>query len=84
MQALELYHLVHHTPFQPFRIYLRDGRTFDVRYPHLAIVGATFFTLGIPSPDDPDPYYYDTVEILDLPYIDRAEPITAPDSAGRN
>jgi hypothetical protein len=82
VQAEELYHLVYHEPFEPFRIHLQDGRTFEVRYQHLAKVGKTFFLLGIPSPDDPEPYYYDRLEIFDLPYIKRAEKLGPTSNSG--
>jgi len=75
VRAEELYHLVHHKPFQPFRIHLRDGRAFEVRYPHLAVVGTTFFDLGIPVPGDPDPFICDHVEYLNLSEIVQAEMI---------
>jgi hypothetical protein len=42
-------------PFQPFRLYLHDGRVFDVHFPHLNLVGRTFIMVGIPEPNNPDP-----------------------------
>jgi hypothetical protein len=71
--AEELFRLVHHEPFQPFRIYLQDGRSFDVRYPHLAAPGVEYFDLGIPVPGDPDPFYCDHVEYLYVPHITDVE-----------
>ena len=38
MQAMELYDLTHREPFQPLRVVMKDGRTFDVRYPRLAVM----------------------------------------------
>ncbi len=43
-------------PFQPFRVVLTDGRAFDIHYPDLNIVGQTWFDIGIPMPNQADPF----------------------------
>jgi hypothetical protein len=78
---MELFNLVRHEPFQPFRVHLQDGRTFDVRYPHLAAVGVEYFDLGIPDLDDPDHILCDYVEYLYLPHITHVEMIDRRASA---
>jgi hypothetical protein len=55
MQAMELYDLIHHEPFQPLRLVMKDGRTFEIRFPRLAIVSHNYLFLGIPLPGDTDP-----------------------------
>jgi hypothetical protein len=42
-------------PIRPFRLYLKDGRVFDIRFPDLNLVGRTFLSVGIPEPNNPDP-----------------------------
>jgi hypothetical protein len=34
-------------PFQPFRLTLTDGRSYDIQHPELAMVGRTTVTLGL-------------------------------------
>jgi hypothetical protein len=79
----ELFRILHRQPFQPFRVHLKDGRCYDVRYQNLAIVGKTFFLIGIPMPDQAEPFY-DYMEHVNLVDIDRVELLeaTAPPVAG--
>jgi hypothetical protein len=41
-------------PFQPFRLTLTDGRTYDVMHPELAIVGRGWVEVGLARPGDPE------------------------------
>jgi hypothetical protein len=79
MQQKELYDLFHRQPFQPLRIVMKDGRSFEARFPRLAIVGINYLYLGIPIPSDPDPVLpiSDPIECLPLMEIDRAESLGA-------
>jgi hypothetical protein len=61
-------------PFNPFSVHLGDGRTFEVRYPDMHIVGTTFFMLGIPEADQRDPFA-ERFEMIDLSLIRGIEPI---------
>jgi hypothetical protein len=72
MQAETLYHTLHQKPFRPFRVHLKDGRYYDIIYQHLALVGRTYFIIGIPVPGQEDPVYDYTVRV-DLTDIDRLE-----------
>ncbi len=54
-QPEELYRMLKRQPFEPFRLHLTDGRVFDIRYPHMNMVGTTWIRIGILAPDDPDP-----------------------------
>jgi len=75
MQAMELYDLIHHEPFQPLRLVMKDGRTFEIRFPRLAVVSHNYLFLGIPMPSDPDPILpiSEYVERLPQVQIDRVE-----------
>ncbi|MEE9297157.1 MAG: hypothetical protein V3W34_19635 [Phycisphaerae bacterium] len=42
-------HLERH-PFEPFRIFLSDGESFDVWHPDLCIVARTTVYVGVPDP----------------------------------
>ena len=37
-------------PFQPFRIYMSDGATFDVRHPEMCIIQRSAIYVVIPDP----------------------------------
>lgn len=50
-------------PFQPFRLTLTDGRTYDVVHPELAMVGRTSVTIGFPRSGDIEPIYERSVDI---------------------
>jgi hypothetical protein len=74
VQPDELLQLLRQRPFRPFLVHLSDGRVFEVRYPDMHIVGATFFMLGIPEAEQVDPFA-DHFEIIDLKEIREIEPI---------
>ncbi|HEV3258248.1 MAG TPA: hypothetical protein VG013_15305 [Gemmataceae bacterium] len=74
IQPEELLRRLRQRPFQPFRVHLTDGRAYEVRYPDMNIVGTTFVMIGIPEPDEPDPFA-DHMEMIDLPLIRQIEPL---------
>lgn len=55
MTADQLYQALHRKPFRPFRVHLKDGRTFDIRLPELNMVTQVAFLIGIPEPG-PNPF----------------------------
>jgi len=78
MRAPDVREFVRRQPFQPFRITLTDGRTYDVVHPDLAMVGRGAVAIGLPSADDPE-LYYDRLVTVSLMHIMQIEPIrTAP------
>jgi hypothetical protein len=63
-------------PFVPFRLYLTDGTTFEVRHPELFMLGRRAVVVGLPR--HPDQNYFDRVTTIDLLHIMRTEPLLAP------
>jgi hypothetical protein len=61
-------------PFQPFRITLTDGRSYEIRHPELAVVGRSTVFVGFPAPDEPEPIY-DRYAIISLLHIMQLEPV---------
>jgi hypothetical protein len=53
MKAEELRALVCRKPFQPFRIRLKDGQSFDIPDPNCALVGESVVIVGVRAVDDP-------------------------------
>ena len=41
---------LHQQPFEPFRIYMSDGATFDVDHPEMCMVGRSTIYVGVPDP----------------------------------
>ena len=39
--------------FQPFRVHLKDGRSYEILHPNLGLAADAVFIIGIPAPDDP-------------------------------
>lgn len=72
IDTMDLYRTLHRKPFQPFRVYLKDGRSYDIRYPRNNVVGTTFFVIGIPTPEDPEFVAERTIRVL-RDRIDRVE-----------
>ena len=77
MRPEDIREFVRRQPFQPFRITLIDGRTYDVVHPDLAMVGRGNVAVGLPRPDDVDPIY-DRLVTMSLLHIMQVEPITSP------
>lgn len=58
-------------PFAPFRMYLIDGATYDVRHPELVILGRRSLVLGLNR--DPEATRYERTVDVDLLHIVRVE-----------
>jgi hypothetical protein len=67
-------------PFQPFRLTLTDGRTYEVRHPELAMVGRTTAIIGLTRPDEPEPVF-DRQVTVSLLHIMQIEPIATVPTA---
>ena len=57
MGTNDLREYVKRQPFQPFRLTLTDGRTYEVHHPELAMVGHGTVAIGLPRPGDAEPIY---------------------------
>jgi hypothetical protein len=68
-------------PFEGFRLYLTDGRYFDILYPELNMVGTTWFSIGVPEPGKLDPFAEHFVDV-DLSMICKLESLNAPAGVG--
>ena len=64
MTGREIQAFVDAEPFQPFRIHMASGRTFDVRHPEMIRIGRTSVTVFAFSQDDER--FYERVEMLGL------------------
>ena len=80
MRPEDIRQFLQHKPFQPFRLTLTDGRTYDVRHPELAMVGRSTVAIGIPAPDESAPVY-DRLVTISLMHIMQVEPNEAAGSS---
>ena len=74
MRPEEFRNFLRRRPFQPFRLTLTDGRTYDVLHPEMAMVGRSTIVVGIPGPDRSDPIY-DHTEMVSLLHVMQIEPL---------
>jgi hypothetical protein len=63
MQPEEMRALLRARPFQPLRVRLTDQRTFDILYPHLALVTRPLFILGLADPASGGEWAIDSVRL---------------------
>jgi hypothetical protein len=70
--------LLRQQPFQPFRVYVKDGRVYDVRYPRMNLLNVNYVKIGIPEPGSTDPIICDHTEYVRLSEIARVEMLPAP------
>ena len=80
MRSEDLREFVRREPFQPFRIHLSDGTTYEVRHPELVLVERTKALICFPAADAPPPAIerYEAVALL---HITRLEPVQATPAA---
>ena len=71
-----LYKQLRRQPFEPFRIHLTDGTTYEVRHPELVMVGRRSAVVGV-SDSDEQPPFYDRQTTVALVHIVRLEPLAA-------
>jgi hypothetical protein len=81
MQRETLREWLKRQPFQPFRVHLTDGRTFEVRHPRTNLLGQTFIKIGVPEPNSDDPESCDHTEYVPLAQITRLEPLSSASPA---
>jgi hypothetical protein len=67
-------------PFQPFRLIMSSGKTYDVRHPEMAWLTRTDILVGLGEVDEGIPAEY---RILSLLHVSAIEPLT-PAASGSN
>ncbi len=69
MSPQDFFHLLRKRPFEPFRIFATDGRTYDVRHPDQALVLRSRVILPLPTEGEVP----ERSEHLALVHVDRLE-----------
>jgi hypothetical protein len=70
----DILQLLRAKPFEPFRIHLSDGSSFEVKHPELAIVERSKVIIGVPGPEGPNGPVERTI-FCALVHINRVEPV---------
>jgi hypothetical protein len=65
-------------PFQPVRIRLKDGRTFDIRHHRWTMAAEAILIIGLPPEDDPNARRPDRGLWVQWPDVDAIEPLSEP------
>jgi hypothetical protein len=78
MEYEELGRLLRQKPFQPFRVVLTDGRTYEV-HPGMNLLNYSYIKIGIPGPGLLPPIC-DHTEYVRLSEIARVEMLPTTDS----
>ena len=76
MSDTDIMTLMRKRPFEPFRIQVSDGTTYDVRHPDMVIPTPTAAFIGIPAAKQPAGY--ERVEIVAMEHIVKVLPLPAP------
>ncbi len=77
MRTEDIREYVRRQPFQPFRLTLTDGRTYEVHHPELVMVGRSTVAVGLPRPNDPEPVY-DRLVTISLLHVMQVEALASP------
>jgi hypothetical protein len=76
MRPDDLLRFIRKQPFEPFRMMLTDGRTYEIKHPDLAMVGRSSVVVGVPTIQrDPDQLIADRMVTVSLLHIMELEPI---------
>ncbi len=70
----EMRRLLRQRPFQPFRVIVGDGRTFEIRHPGMNLLAPWYINIGIPAPELTAPIC-DHTEFVPLSLITAVEPL---------
>jgi hypothetical protein len=82
MPPQDLLQTLRKRPFEPFRIIVSDGTTYDVAHPELVMVGIGSGIVGLPAPNQAGPFY-ERHETVNLRHVVRLVPATAASGNGQ-
>lgn len=77
MAPQDIWRTVRRRPFEPFRLTLTEGSTYEIKHPEFCMVTVSSVIIGLQPTDDPDPLAQRKVEI-DVSHVVKLEPLDAP------
>jgi hypothetical protein len=81
MSPRDLLQRVRQRPFNPFRLVVSEGATYEVRHPEQVMVARDSAVIGLLGVG-PDQGFYETTVLVDLIHVVRLEPLAAAKPAG--
>ena len=78
MTCEEARHYLWREPFQPVRIRLKDGRTFDILHRGMTLAAEALLIIGIPPANEPNAEYSDRTVWVRWPEMEAIEPLSEP------
>lgn len=82
MPPLDILQALDKRPFEPFRIQVSDGSTYEVRHPELVMVGLGSLVIGVPAKGQPR--LYERYETIALSHVVKLLPLEAASPTGGN
>jgi hypothetical protein len=70
-------------PFQPIRLYVSDGATYEIRHPEMVLIARHSAVVGHPDTDSPPPAV-EKLTYVDLLHITRMETIGSSGASPSN
>lgn len=83
MPPLDILQALRKRPFEPFRLLISDGTSYDVRHPEVALVGLGSLVIGIPAAGQTQ-LPYERYETIDLRHVVKMLPLEATAPTGGN
>ncbi len=74
MSHIDVSQALRRRPFEPFRIQVADGTTYDVRHPELVLVGLSALNIGIQAAGQSYPVY-ERMETISLGHVVKLLPL---------
>lgn len=82
MRAEDVVEVLRKHPFEPFRLYLTDGTSYEIRHPDMAIVFPAKMIVALPGPTQPE--LAEHYHMVALSHVMRLVPIEVAASRGSN
>jgi hypothetical protein len=83
MTPEDLNNLLHARPFQPFRLRMTDGESYEVRHPDALRIAGRSAVVFVRAIEGPLPFVYDRFDLVSLLHIVRVE-LLQPATQGTN
>jgi hypothetical protein len=80
MTPEDLRRVVRQRPFQPFRLFVSDGSSYEIRHSELLMLGLRAVLVGLTT--DPDQDMFERVATVDLIHVTRLEPLEGAKATG--
>jgi hypothetical protein len=82
MSPEELREMNRRQPFEPFRLVMTDGVSYDIRHPDLLLIGVRSAIVGLTG--DPSQTFYERSVKVDLLHVIRLEPLSETQASPSN